>query len=118
VGSVAINQLAFALSGRQLGGDFARFGYVAEGDFNKVNMEILRFTHGQRNGRQVIDAALVTEFRQGAVPAGPFGPRMWNGLDSRRSPSRGAHRLQVRGWEVEDDESWVSAISDAEVQVP
>lgn len=119
VGSVAINQLAFALSRRQLGGDFAHFGYVAEGDFNKVNTEILRFTADRRNGRQVIDAALVAEYRQGAVPSGRFGPRMWDGLDSRtHRPSRGSHRLQVRGWEVEDDESWVSAISDMDVQVP
>jgi hypothetical protein len=118
VGSVAINQLAFAFSGRALGGDFARFGYVAEGDFNKVNMEILRFTPGRQNGRKVIDTAMVIEFRQGAVPAGPFGPRMWSGLDNRRKPSRGVHRLQVRGWEVEDDESWVSAISDSAVEVP
>jgi hypothetical protein len=119
VGSVAINGVNFALSARQLGGDFARFGYIAESDFNAVDMEILRFAPERHDGRRVITATTVAQYRTGAVRRGPFGPRMWDGREQKsQRASTGRHRLQVRGWEVEGDESWVTALSPSDVLVP
>jgi hypothetical protein len=119
VGSVAINSVSLAPSGRQLGGDFARFGYVAASDFNAIDMEILRFAADSRNGRRVITATTVAQYRVGAVRRGAFGPRMWDGREQKsQRASEGRHRLQVRGWEVEGDESWVTALSPTDLLAP
>jgi hypothetical protein len=119
VGSVAINDLRFAVSGRQVGGDFARFGYRTSSPFSRVAMEILRYGRETRDGRPVLTVATVAEYGLGAVPPGTFGPRVWDGRELRSGqPSHGPHRLQVRGWEVDGDESWVSAISPDAVTGP
>jgi hypothetical protein len=61
----------------------------------------------------------VARFGEQLLRPGPYGPRMWGGLDdASRRPSRGPHRLQVRGWEVAGDESWVTALSTDEVVGP
>ncbi len=119
VGSVAINNLRFAASGRQLGGDFARFGYRTTSAFNKVRMEILRYSLDTRGDRPLITVSTVAQYGAGPLAPGDFGPRMWDGRDLKsHRPSRGTHRLQVRGWELDGDESWVSAISPDDVQGP
>jgi hypothetical protein len=118
VGSVAIHDLRFAASARQLGGDFARFGYLASSPFNRVGMEILRFDRETRSGVPVITVTDVAHFGQRAVLPGAFGPRMWDGRDAGSGrASRGVHRFQVRGWETDEDESWVSSISTETVDV-
>jgi hypothetical protein len=119
VGSVAINNLSFQPSGRAVGGDYARFGFAATSAFNRVGMEILRY-QGRREGRTtVISVTPVTTFQERSRPPGAYGPRVWDGVDqaSRRSSS-GLHRLRVRGWETDGDESWVAAISRDVVEVP
>jgi hypothetical protein len=119
VGSVAIHDLTFVHSARKVGGDFAHFAFHASSPFNLVNMDILRYQRGEKNGRPSINVSAVAEYRVSPQPIGDFGPRMWDGLDPRsRQASRGPHRLQVRGWEVEGDESWVSALSGQDVLVP
>jgi hypothetical protein len=119
VGSVAINELSFGLSSREVGGDFARFAYHTSSPFSRVVMEILRYGRETRDGRPVLTVANVTQYGVGALPPGPFGPRMWDGREGQsRQPSHGVHRLQVRGWEVDGDESWVSAISPDSVVAP
>jgi len=119
VGSVAINTLSFQPSARQLGGDYARFGYAATSPFNRVGMEILRYS-GRREGRTtVITVTPVTTFQERSRPPGAYGPRVWDGVDqASRRGSSGLHRLRVRGWETDGDESWVAAISQDVVQVP
>lgn len=119
VGSVAINNVQFAPSARQLGGDFARFGYQASSPFNRVDMEILRYSLEKRGDRSVVTVTNVAQFGERAVRPGAYGPRMWTGQDlASGQTSHGLHRLQVRGWEIDGDESWVSAISPTGVEVP
>jgi hypothetical protein len=119
VGSVAIEDLNFAVSGQQIGGDYARFGYRTSSEFNKVTMEILRYGLGKRDGRRLITVDTIAQYRVGSLPPGTFGPRMWDGREQTSAQaSHGVHRLQVRGWEVDGDESWVSAISDQAVRTP
>jgi hypothetical protein len=119
VGSVAIHDLSFAPSARRPGGDFARFGFRASSPFNVVNTEILRYERGDKDGHRSINVSTVTEQKFGPQPIGVFGPQVWDGLDPRsRQPSHGPHRLQVRGWEVDGDESWVSALSTQDVLGP
>jgi hypothetical protein len=119
VGSVAINGLRFQPSARQVGGDYARFGYAASSAFNRVGMEILRY-EGLREGRAaVIRVTPVTTYQERSRPPGTYGPRVWDGVDqASRRGSTGLHRLRVRGWETDGDESWVAAISRDVVQVP
>jgi hypothetical protein len=43
---------------------------------------------------------------------------MWDGqVAASGQPSHGVHRLQVRGWETDEDESWVAATSTDQVVV-
>ena len=119
VGSVAIEQLHFATSERRVGGDFARFDYHTKSAFNRVVMDVLRYGPDTRNGRPVITVATAAQYGAQALPPGVYGPRMWGGLDTKtRKPSHGVHRLQVRGWETDEDGDWVNAISTGYVQVP
>lgn len=119
VGSVAINSLSFQPSARQVGGDFARFGYAATSPFNRVGMEILRY-RGERQGtKTVITVTPVSIFQEKSRPPGAYGPRVWDGVDAAsRRASSGLHRLRVRGWETDGDESWVAAISRDVVAAP
>ena len=118
VGSVAIHDLAFAPSARQVGGDYARYGYQASSPFNKAAAEIVRFRQETRDNVPVIVATQVASYDRKAVLAGPFGPSSWDGREAKsRQASKGLHRLQVRGWETDEDESWVSALSTGSVAI-
>jgi hypothetical protein len=119
VGSVAINNLSFQPSARRLGEDYARFGYAATSPFNRVGLEILRY-EGRREGRStVITVTPVSVFQERSRPRGIYGPRVWDGVDqTAQRGSRGLHRLRVRGWETDGDESWVAAISRDVVEIP
>lgn len=120
VGSVAINSVSFRPSAaRRVGVDYANFGFLASSPFNRVGMEVLRYT-GRREGRtNVIVATPVARFGERARPRGPYGPRVWTGIDETLGrPSSGLHRLRVRAWETGSDRSWVAAISPDAVSMP
>ena len=53
-GAVAINGLIFALSGRQVGGDYARFAYQMFAPFSRLDMEILRYDTTTVDGRPLL----------------------------------------------------------------
>lgn len=119
VGSVAINNLSFQASSRQVGGDYARFGYAATSPFNRVGMEILRFQGRREGAKTVITVTPVTTFQERSRPPGAYGPKVWDGVDqASRQGSTGLHRLRVRGWETDGDESWVAALSRDVVSIP
>jgi hypothetical protein len=87
--------------------------------FSRLDMEILRYETASVDGRPLIRVAQVAQWGLNAPLPGPFGPRVWDGLDlATHQPSHGLHRLQVRGWQTAADESWVAAISPTGVAVP
>lgn len=120
VGSVAINSLRFRPSASpRIGVDYASFGFSASSPFNRLGMEVLRYT-GRTEGRtNVIVATPVARYGESARPRGPYGPRIWNGIDQTAGrASSGLHRLRVRAWETGSDRSWVAAISPDAVTMP
>ena len=109
VGSVAINNLRFA---RGPGGAFASYSYKSEATFSRVQDQVLRFTSKRDSkGVFVITTQAVAQLKQNGQPPGPYGPRAWDGRDNGRQPSIGLHRVRVRGWETDQDQSWVATTS-------
>jgi hypothetical protein len=119
VGSVAIENLSFAAAGGKPGGDFAHFSYQAASPFDRVDSQILHYQAQVRDGHDEISVVAVAEQPVSPQAVGVFSAGRWNGLvTSSKKPSHGPHRLQVRAWEVDDDASWVSALSSQDVLAP
>jgi hypothetical protein len=118
--AVGIDNLVFTPSAtRRVGGDFAEFGYHTASLFSSVSMEILHYGNAEnRGGRQVISVDVARIYGERLLPAGPYGPKVWDGLDGARAPSHGRHRMQVRGWQVKGAESWVVAQTNHDVLAP
>lgn len=109
VGSVAINNLRFV---RGPGDAFASYSYQSEATFSRVQDQVLRFTSKRDSkGVFVITTQAVAQLKQKSQPPGPYGPRVWDGRDNGRQPSIGLHRVRVRGWETDQDQSWVATTS-------
>ena len=102
VGSVAIEQLAFARA--SVG---ARFSYFAKSEFSQARAQVQQF---RRSGDRseivpIFDSRksnLSVGRQTGDWPGTAFGSP---------APSRGGHRLQVTGWFTTDDRSWVAALA-------
>lgn len=120
VGSVAINSLSFRTSmPTRLGLDYANFGFAAASPFSRIGMEVLHYTARPDGNATLITVAPVAAFQESARPRGPYGPRVWNGLDQTSGrASRGLHRLRVRAWDTSSDRSWVAAVSRDAVIIP
>jgi hypothetical protein len=118
--AVGIDSLVFAPSAtRRVGGDFAEFRYHTASLFSSVSMEILHYGKAEdRGGRQVIPVDIARIYGERLLPAGPYGPKVWDGLDSASAPSHGRHRMQVRGWQVKGAESWVVAQTNHDLLAP
>lgn len=102
VGSVAIEQLAFARA--NVG---ARFSYVAKSEFSQARAEVQQFRRaGDRS-----EIVPIFDARKSNLSVGRQSGD-WPGTASgAATPSRGGHRLQVTGWFTTDDRSWVAAIA-------
>ena len=102
VGSVAIEQLAFARA--NVG---ARFSYVAKSEFSQARAEVQQFRRaGDKN-----EIVPIFDARKSNLSVGRQSGD-WPGTASGAATrSRGVHRLQVTGWFTTDDRSWVAAIA-------
>jgi len=102
VGSVAIEQLAFARA--SVG---ARFSYFAKSEFSQARAQVQQF---RRSGDKT-EIVPIFDSRKSNLSVGRQTGD-WPGTASGSpAPSRGGHRLQVTGWFTTDDRSWVAALA-------
>jgi hypothetical protein len=114
MGSVAINDLSFGPRQMQAGNGQAILGYVTESPFDRVATDILRYWPGAGNSIVVqrVWRRTYSQLRAQAYSGGP-----WDGRDDANKASKGAHLLQVTGWELSGDRAWVAAFSPTIVEV-
>ena len=102
VGSVAIEQLAFARA--SVG---ARFSYFAKSEFSQARAQVQQF----RRAGDKTEIVPIFDSRKSNLSVGRQTGD-WPGTASGSpAPSRGGHRLQVTGWFTTDDRSWVAALA-------
>jgi len=102
VGSVAIEQLAFARA--SLG---ARFSYVAKSEFSQVRAEVQQF----RRAGAKSEIVPIFDARKSNLSVGRQSGDWPGTAAGSPAQSRGMHRLQVTGWFTTDDRSWVAALA-------
>jgi hypothetical protein len=113
VGSVAIDELQFGPPELRGPKDQATIAYRAESEFNHVSVEILRY---DENPPGQFNVYRVTAKNADVAPGQNKGDP-WDGKNDSGARSLGVHRLQVRAWYTENDQSWVGAISPSSVYV-
>lgn len=115
-----IRDLRFVPASGAVGGAFAEYRYQLSAYFSRVRTEVLFYGAGKTaDGRPLIKVTPVTVYPVVPMNPGPVGPRYWDGrVASSRKPSHGPHRLQVSGWRVDGDETWVTEYSTADVIGP
>ncbi|MGF6602480.1 hypothetical protein P3T23_007232 [Paraburkholderia sp. GAS448] len=110
VGSVAVTNLHFQPPRPNVRTDRITYAFTTKSLFNRATVSFLRFEPASASSG--IRATLIR-----SIPVQDLDPKVhtgsWDGLDDTRTLSLGIHRLEVRAWDNQEDESsWAGGISD------